>query len=330
VSHNSILGTIENVNCRIWEKGYYFYTKSAGSSYWSAAIEVHGGEVATNMYGIVIGDPTIADATAVGVSFHDIWIQGNYTTGILNYSGESTLFDNCYFEGNANYDYDLGGGAATPVKNMLHRCSMATEDIGTTPYGTFPYLAKVRIREGSFNSVVENNLSISTSIPLVMVDSAAIETSIRDNRLNSAIAAASRISNSSTSTITRDNHPEAATVAIGSITRAMDTASGDVATTGLGFKPTSIEFWVAVDSTNERSFGCSGLTNGGYLNRCMTTDGTGANTSSADCIRIIRSSAGNEQKAVLASFDNDGFTLTWTKVGTPPANTMVINYIARR
>jgi hypothetical protein len=330
VTHNSILGTIENVSCRIWDKGYYFYTTSASSSHWSAAIEVHGGEVATNMYGIVIGDSTVGFSTASGVSFHDIWVQGNYTTGIVNYSGESVLFDNCYFEGNANYDYDLGGGTGNPVKCMLHRCSMATEDIGTTPYGTFPYLAKVRIRKGSFNSIVENNLSISTSIPLVTVDSAAVETSIRDNRLNSAIAAASRISNSSTTTITRDNHPEAATVAIGSITRAMDTASGNVATTGLGFKPTSIEFFAAVDATNERSIGGAGLTNSGYLNRCMTTDSTGANTSSADCIRIIRSSAGNEQKAVLASFDNDGFTLTWTKVGTPPANNMVVNYIARR
>lgn len=329
-THNSILGSVDRVSCRIWDKGYYFYTKAASGSHWSAAIEVHGGEVATNMYGIVLGDPAVAFPTASGVSFHDVWVQGNYTTGIKNYSGESVLFDNVYFEGNANYDYDVGGGLANPVKNMLYRCSMATENIGTTNYGTFPYLAKARIRVGSFNSIVDNNMSISTSIPLVTIDSAAVETVVRENRLNSAIASTSRISNSSTSTITGDNHPEAPRVAIAGITRALNGATATVAYTGLGFKPTSIEFLAAVDGTNERSHGFAGLTNGGIVSKCMNTDSAGANLSSSDCIKIIRNSAGNEQKATVASFDNDGFTLNWVLVGAPPGNTLIVNYIARR
>ena len=62
----------------------------------------------------------------------------------------------------------------------------------------------------------------------------------------------------------------------------------------------------------------------------MTTDATGANFSSNDCIRIIRIGAGNEQKATLTSFNLDGITLNWTLVGAPPANNLIVNYIARR
>lgn len=330
VTHNSILGSVDRVSCRIWDKGYYFYTKATSGSHWAAAIEVHGGEVATNMYGIVIGDPAVAFPSGSGVSFHDIWVQGNYTTGIKNYSGESVLFDNVYFEGNANYDYDVGGGAANPVKNMLYRCSMATEDIGVTPYGNFPYLAKARIRAGSFNSIVDNNMSISTAIPLVIVDAAAEATHIKMNRLNSTAATTARLQNGSGTTITEDNSPEAPRVAIGSLTRTLSAATATVAYTGLGFKPTSIEFVGAVDTTNERTVGWAGLTGNGLEQRCVSTDASGANLSSSDCIRIIRSSAGNEQKASLASFDADGFSLNWTLVGTPPGNTLVVNFIARR
>lgn len=329
VTDNSILGVIERVSCRVWNAGYYFWTRSTSASNWSAAIEVRSGEVATNMYGMIIGDSTVGFATAVGVHFHDIWVQGNFTCGIRNYSGESTLFDSIYFEGNANYDYDQGGGAANPVKNMIYRSPAATEDIGTTVYGTFPYLAKFRIRTGSFTSIIDNDCSISTSIPLITIDSAAVETKVKLNRLNSAIASASRISNASTTTITEDNSPEAPTVIVGSFTRALNGASGSVAVTGLGFKPKSIEFTAAVDTGVEYSIGyCTDQS--GILNRCLSSDAAGAKLSSADCIRINRPAVGTEQKAVLASMDLDGFTLTWTLVGAPAANTITVNYVASR
>ena len=329
VTDNTILCSIERVACRVWERGYYFWTNAASESMWSAAIEVHGAEVASNMYGLVIGDPAVAFASAVGVHFHDIWVQGNYSGGIRNYSGENTTFDNIYFEGNANYDYDQGGGAANPTQCRIHRCGAATEDIGTTNYGTFPYLAKFRIRTGSFTSIENNDCSISTAIPLIKVDAAAEVTQIKNNRLNSAIAVTARIDNASPTTITQDNSPEAPRVIVGSFTRALDAASASVAYTGVGFKPTSIEFSAAVDTGFEFSIG-SCTDQSGILNRCMSSDAAGAKLSSGDCIRIIRDAAGKEQKAVLASMDLNGFTLAWTKVGAPPANTITVNYVARR
>lgn len=329
VSDNSILCTVERVSCRVWEKGMYYWTGAASQSMWSAAIEVHDCEVATNMDGLVIGDPTVSYVSAVGVHFHDIWVQGNYRCGIRNYSGENTTFDNIYYEGNANYDYDQGGGAALPIKCRIHRSGAATEDIGTTVYGTFPYLAKFRIRTGSFTTIIDNDCSISTAIPLIQVDAAAEETLIQRNRLNSAIAVSGRISNASATTRTADNSPEAPRVLVGSFTRALDAASAAVAYTGIGFRPTNIEFTASVDSQVEYSLGAA-TDQSGILNRCLSSDGAGAKLSSGDCIRIIRASAGNEQKAVLATMGADGFTLTWTKVGTPPAGNITVNYVARR
>jgi hypothetical protein len=329
VSHNSILGTVYQVSCRIWNIGQYWYTKATGMSYWSAAASIIGGEVANNMYGIMIGDPAIAFNSATGVKFDSVWVQGNYTTGVVNYSGESTIFDNIYFEGNANYDYDVGGGAANPVLCHLHRSALNTESIGVTNYGNFPYLSKIRVREGSFNSIEYNDCSISTSIPLVIIDVAAIETKIKNNRLNSIIATTGRISNTSTTTITEDNAPEAPRVAVSFITRTLDTASGVVSYTGLGFQPTSIEFTGAVDTAPESFIGFAGV-GVGLVQRCLTIDATNNKFSSTDCIRLIKTGAGNEQKAVLTTFDLDGFTLTWTKVGAPPANDLIINYVARR
>lgn len=329
---NTIIGRISHVSCRLWNMGRYYKTDSTSQSRWTAAIVDCGqGEVANNMYGIVIGDATVALYSGVGCAFRDISIQGNYSAGVIINSGDNTIVDACYFEGNASHDIIIGtiSGAPPPIGCKIINNSMSSESIGTTPYGTLPYLDKISVLQGSFNKIENNNMSISTAIPLVTVAAAAVETAIKGNRLNSTAAVSARISNASTTTITADNAPEAARVASISLTRVLDTASGSVSYTGIGFRPTSIEFTGAVDTTPERFIGWCDASSG-VRNRCMTTDAAGNSSSSADCIRLIKTGAGNEQKAVLASFDADGFTLTWTKVGAPPANTLVVNFIARR
>lgn len=330
---NSIIGHVSHVSCRLWSYGKYYATDASSQSRWTAAIVDDGqGEVANCMRGIVVGDPTIALYSGVGVTFRDLSIQGCYTTGINIYSGDGTVVENCYFEGNANYDIAVGGpsGSPSPIGVKILNNSMNSEDIGTTPYGTFPYLAKVYIDRGNFTTIRDNNISISTSIPLISLAAGSDSANISGNRLNSAIATTSRISNSSTTTITADNYPEAPRVAIGTITRVLSAASNSVAYTGLGFKPTSIEFTGSVDTVNERFIGFAGLTGSGILNKCLTTDGSGANTTSSNCIKLIRSTASDYVTAVVASFDSDGFTLTWTKTGSPPANNLLVSYIARR
>jgi len=334
LSNNSIIGRISHTSCRLWDKGYYFKTLPASQSFWTAAIVVDGqGELANCMRGIVLGDPTVNQFTASGVSIRDMSFQGCYTSAINVNSGTSVTIDSNYFEGNANYDVTVGSfGTGCPQPQMVRiiNNNMAAEDIGVTPYGNFPYLAKIYVEDGVFTTIRDNQISISTAIPLINL-ARGESTNITGNRLNSTIATTLRITNNGVETITADNYPEAARVAIGTINRALDGASGSVAYTGLGFKPTSIEFIANVNAVNQDSIGWCGLTNSGLDNKCVSSDAVGAKFSTNNrCIKIIRNTAADHQSAALATFDKDGFTLTWTKVGAPPANEMIVTYIARR
>lgn len=334
LTNNCILGRVSRVSCRIWNYGYYLKCLSGSQSQWVAAVVFDGqGELANNMYGIVVGDPTIGFYTGATCSFRDLSIQGNYTQGVRVNTGDNTIFDSCYFEGNANYDIEIGtaSGAPMPLNTKIINCSMETESIGVTAYGTFPYLAKVHVFNGSFTTIRDNTMSISTAIPLVIVEVASVQTALQGNRLNSTIAVVSRISNiGDTTTISNDNYPEMPHVYVGSFTKTISDASVNASITGVGFRPTSIEFFGAVDTTNERFMGLACVGASGLQNRCLTVDASGVNTNSADCIRLIRSSAGNEQKATVISMDVDGFGLAWIKVGTPPGNSLTVNFIARK
>lgn len=335
-SKNAIIGRISHCGSYIWKYGFFFETTAATQSDWTAALALDGqGEAARCSVGVVVGNPTINFYSGVGLAIRDFTIQECYGNGMVINSGDNTIVDSCYFEGNANYDLVLGAtvgsGAPAPIGCKIINNTFSSEDIagGVTPYGTTPYLAKVKVKQGALNKIRDNNMSISTAIPLVIVDVAATDTSITGNRLNSTAATTARISNASTTTITADNAPEAPRVATRSTTRLLNAASGDVSYTGVGFRPTEIEFFAAVDTSPAASFGAADASDS-VRNRCISTDTSGVNLSSADCIRIIKDSAGNEQKAVLKSFDSDGFTLTWTLVGAPPGNTLVVNYVARR
>lgn len=335
LSNNSIIGRVSHVSCRLWEYGYYLKTLSGSQSYWTAAIVFDGhGELANCMRGIVVGDPTIGYFSGANCSFRDLSIQGCYTAGININSGNNTIIDSCYFEGNANYDVTVGSpyGSPPPLCVKIINNNMSAGDILGSPYGDAPYIAKIYVDEGIFTSIRDNHMSISTSIPLIILGPNAVSTSISGNRLNSttAYSMATRITNNGAATETYNNYPEAPTVAIGSVTRTLSTASNSVSYTGLGFQPTSIEFVGSVDTVAAKTIGFAGLTGTGIRNRCMTTAENNTNTSSAHCIKYIRPTAADYVTAVVTSFDKDGFTLNWTTTGSPPPNDLIVNYIARR
>jgi hypothetical protein len=122
---------------------------------------------------------------------------------------------------------------------------------------------------------------------------------------------------------------------VGTFNRNTGTASGTVAYTGVGFRPSTIIFFAGIDNVTALSFGFTDATNG----RCLISDsvssvGVGAQ-SFAQAIRYSRTIAGNgtTQAAVISSMDADGFTLSWTKtdIGTGgTANNIVVNYLAFR
>jgi Pectate lyase superfamily protein len=196
--NNTIIGSVRSVESRLWEKGFYLKTDPGSPSYWTAAIVFDGQCYTENcMRGVVVGDPTINLGSGVGVAFRDMTIQGCYTSGMNINSGDNTVIDSCYFEGNANYDITVGSpsGSPTPIGIKIINCTMNSENIGATPYGTFPYIAKIYVDEGLFTTIRDNNISISSAIPLISLTAASENASISGNRVTSTISPSTSIIN---------------------------------------------------------------------------------------------------------------------------------------
>lgn len=101
-------------------------------------------------------------------------------------------------------------------------------------------------------------------------------------------------------------------------------ASGDVAYTGVGFKPTSIMAF-AYGGTYMSSVGMvdsSGTEMCSSKNFDSTSDGTTA-------LIYFTTAAGAYQTAIVKTYDNDGFTLTWAKTGSP-TGTMQLRFLCFR
>lgn len=96
------------------------------------------------------------------------------------------------------------------------------------------------------------------------------------------------------------------------ITRDLTAATGSVAYTGVGFTPTVLIVAGAIDGTNS---GHWSQIDSGKTGQGETLDYTGFFTSYLPF--FLRPASGAYQTAAVASYDADGFTLAWTKVGSP-------------
>lgn len=116
-------------------------------------------------------------------------------------------------------------------------------------------------------------------------------------------------------------------VAIGSFTRDVS-LTADQAVTGVGFKPKLVIFVGSVNASNKSCIGASNVT----ANGCMFTPAAGVagnySTATTACIAAVTDSS-NNNLGVLLSLDSDGFTIDWTKTGTP-TGTLTCFWIALR
>jgi hypothetical protein len=119
----------------------------------------------------------------------------------------------------------------------------------------------------------------------------------------------------------------------GSFIRNSGGASGTQAITGVGFRPSTIIFFAAIDTVSCQGIGFTDATNG----RCVWIDnvyGSGG-ASYAVAIYYLRTIAGNgaSHTAVISSMDADGFTLNWTRTNIGSGgtgNNIIVNYLAFR
>jgi hypothetical protein len=103
-------------------------------------------------------------------------------------------------------------------------------------------------------------------------------------------------------------------------TRVLTEASGDVAYTGVGFTPSAIIFFVVIGGG---SLGRWGLSDGVRHGAAYRVSGATTIISDTDVAILCDLSGGNSQSAVVKSFDADGFTLTWTKTGSPTGTAII-------
>ena len=113
---------------------------------------------------------------------------------------------------------------------------------------------------------------------------------------------------------------------VGNFTKDMTEATGTVAYTGVGFKPSAILFFACGPTDNAISIGADDGTNKGMVSAYGTLNFTVVTT---DSIYLLNAAGTTLQNARISSFDSDGFTLSWTKVGSPTGTATII-YLAIR
>jgi hypothetical protein len=110
---------------------------------------------------------------------------------------------------------------------------------------------------------------------------------------------------------------------IGNFTRDLTAATGSVQITGVGFKPRKITFFGRVNGTASSSNGISNDT--GNFSNSVTHDPAVGYEDNTKCLAFT-TAVGSYQTAI-ATMGANGFTLEWTKTGTP-TGTAIVGYIA--
>ena len=102
---------------------------------------------------------------------------------------------------------------------------------------------------------------------------------------------------------------------VGSFDRALDAADGDVSYTGVGFKPTALDITACRFGSSSISWGVS---DSGPGNHNLFQDETGKTNRRTDYIINLQTGATPDfERALVKSYDDDGFTLTWLAGGVP-------------
>ena len=112
----------------------------------------------------------------------------------------------------------------------------------------------------------------------------------------------------------------------GTFSRDISTASGNQAVTGVGAIPKAILFFMNGPNANEAYIGGGEAANAGDVLYLNNPAGNSWKVQSSTVIFLFDAS-GAQYKGVINSFDADGFTIAWTKSGTP-TGTININYFA--
>lgn len=115
-----------------------------------------------------------------------------------------------------------------------------------------------------------------------------------------------------------------------SFTRVVSAGDGNVAYTGIGFRPKFVQFVYAMDNTISFGQGWIDGTNQSFRKNNRAGVADDISISQGFAISITTLDGGNTiQSASFVSFDSDGFTLDWAESGSP-TGTLEVNFVAYR
>ena len=233
-----------------------------------------------------------------------ITISGVGYNTYFSYNASSPIFitgtNNCIF---TNLRTDAGGiniGATTGWEkiNVIE---------GSTWYG----FANAKVTAGSTLTLTSPTITGGTSTASAAADTITSGT-MGTARLGSGSASSTTYLKGNSTWATLPDMPTMPKIL--SFTRDMTAASGNSTYTGFGFTPSSLLILAVSSSAGSGSVGSANA------NMAMTvnTNSTTASLNYTDkCIYLFYVSITDRQTALLASYNADGFTLTWTKVGSP-------------
>lgn len=117
---------------------------------------------------------------------------------------------------------------------------------------------------------------------------------------------------------------------VGSFTRANDGATASVAYTGVGFQPRALFLMGAINGVaNYTSWGWSDGTSSHALGNSGNITASTFVVNTSNIITIYQSGV-LAQNGSVASFDSDGFTISWVRSGVTGAATITCTYLAIR
>src|SRR4030042_1998784 len=109
-------------------------------------------------------------------------------------------------------------------------------------------------------------------------------------------------------------------MSVGSTTYDIATASGDVAYTGIGFKPSYILLLMSVVNTSGMSVGVGNVS----ASYCIYDKPGGITWGPNATLLVVFVSGSDYITGIVKSMDVDGFTLTYTKVNSPTGTATLI------
>jgi len=232
-------------------------------------------------------------------------------------------------------DGDNGKTAYLQINGMLSEVYTSTAAHAAVAYVTIGNTATlsaeraltagsgIGITDGGAGSTVTIDAAGLVAVPYVTIGNTATTSAERALTAGAGITVTDGGVNS-TVTIASKVVPK-----VGSFTRDTATATGTQSVTGVGFQPSAVIFFAAVNNGSRASWGVDiGDSAGG---RVSDDHNTGADTWAVGTGATIfaESGGGNQYSGFISAFGADGFTVSWTRTGVP-TGTLTIIYLAFR